>query len=80
MDIAGVRDVLHRQPPQPFTIRLADGRSRRVLHPDFVAVGKRHIVVIAEDDTTSIVEPLLIASLDTLPKKGKGSNGKQRSA
>lgn len=80
MDIAGVRDVLHRQPFQPFVIRLADGRSLRVLHPDFVAVGKRHIVVIAEDDTTSIIEPLLIVSLDTMPKKGRGGNGKQRSA
>lgn len=34
MDIAGVRDALHSQPFVPFTIRLADGRSLPVPHPD----------------------------------------------
>src|SRR5262245_19999032 len=27
MDIAGVREALHKQPLQPFIIRLADGRA-----------------------------------------------------
>ena len=61
MDIQGVRTALHRE---PFSIRLADGRSLPVPHPDFVAVGPRRIVVIAEDDSWSVVEPLLIVSLD----------------
>jgi hypothetical protein len=80
MDIAGVREVLHRQPFQPFVIRLADGRSLPVAHPDFVALGSRRIVVVAEDDTWTVIEPLLIVSLDKMPKKGRGGNGKQRSA
>jgi predicted dehydrogenase len=41
MDIAGIREVLHRQPFQPFSIRLADGRSLAVKHRDFVALGTR---------------------------------------
>jgi hypothetical protein len=48
-----------------------------VRHPDFVALGKRRIVVVESDDTTSMIEPLLIVSPDTAPKKGKGRNGKQ---
>jgi hypothetical protein len=77
MDIDGVRQALHRQPFEPFVIRLADGRSMPVRHPDFVAAGKRRIVVVGADDRTSMIEPLLIVSLDTLPKKGKGRDGKQ---
>ena len=76
MDVAGIREALHRQPFEPFLIRLADGRSLPVPHPDFVAVGKRRIVVVGEDDATAIVEPLLIVSLDTVAKKRKGRNGK----
>jgi hypothetical protein len=76
MDIAGVREALHKQPFEPFVIRLADGRSLPVRHRDFVALGKRRIVVVAEDDSTTMLEPLLIVSLDWLPKKGKSKNGK----
>jgi hypothetical protein len=81
MDIAGVREALHRQPFEAFAIRLADGRSLAVPHPDFVALGARRIVVVGEDDSTSIIEPLLIVSLDTPPKPssgGNGSHGKKR--
>jgi hypothetical protein len=79
MDIAGVREALHKQPFEPFAIRLADGRSLPVPHPDFVALTSRRVIVGAEDDSWSIIEPLLIVSLDSLPKQGKGRNGKRRS-
>jgi len=78
MDIAGIREALHRQPFEPFVISLADGRSLQIPHPDFVALGKRRIVVVGNDDATSIVEPLLIVSLDTIPKSGKNGNGRRR--
>lgn len=64
MDLNGIREALHRQPFEPFVIRLADGRALSVPHPDFVAVGNRRMVVVAEDDSWSVVEPLLIVSLD----------------
>ena len=79
MDIAGVREALHKQPFEPFAIRLADGRSLPVPHPDFVALTSRRVIVGAEDDSWSIIEPLLNVSLDSLPKQGKGRNGKRRS-
>jgi hypothetical protein len=78
MDIAGVREVLHKQPFEPFAIRLADGRSLPVPHPDFVAVGRRRIVVLADDDSWTIVEPLLIVSLDKNASRPKGSNGSSK--
>ena len=79
MGIAGVRAALHRQPFKPFVISLADGRSLSVPHPDFVALMPRRVIVGAEDDSWSVVEPLMIVSLDSPPKKGKGKNGKRRS-
>ena len=78
MDIAGIREALHKQPFKPFTIRLADGRSLEVPHPDFVALSKRRIVVVAEDDSWSVVEPLLVVSLDYASTKTKGGNGRSK--
>ena len=78
MNIAGVREALHRQPFEPFTIRLADGRSLPVPHPDFVAVTPRRVIVGAQDDSWAVVEPLLIISLDYKSTPGKGGNGPSR--
>jgi hypothetical protein len=74
MDLGGLREALRREPFEPFTIRLADGRSVGVAHPEFVAVGTRRVIVVAEDDSWSVIEPLLIVSLDyngTAPRRGK---------
>jgi len=79
MDIAGIREALHKQPFEPFVIRLADGRSLPVPHPDFVAVGKRRVFVVGKDDTTATVEPLLIVSLDTVSRTPRAGNGKRAS-
>jgi hypothetical protein len=64
MDLQGIREALLRQPFEPFSIRLADGRSLAVPHPEMVAVGKRRVIVVEPDDSWSVVEPLLIVSLD----------------
>jgi hypothetical protein len=77
MDIAGVREALHRQPFEPFVIQLADGRSLPVPHPDFVAVHPRRVIVIADDGGWSVVEPLLIVSLDYAQPKSR-RNGKRK--
>jgi hypothetical protein len=64
VDLPGIREALRRKPFQPFSLRLADGRSLPVRHPEFVAVGRRRIIVIADDDSWSVIEPLLVVSLD----------------
>jgi hypothetical protein len=78
MDLDGVREALRKQPFQPFLMQLADGRSLPILHPEFVAVGKRRLVVIDENDGWSFVEPLMIVSLDQMKKTPPGGNGKKR--
>jgi hypothetical protein len=64
MDINGIRQALHKEPFEAFTIRLADGRGLQVPHPDFVAVGPRRVIVVSQDNSWTVVEPLLIVSLD----------------
>jgi hypothetical protein len=64
MDLQGIREALHRQPFEPFSIRLADGRSLAVPHPEMMAVGKRRVIVVEPDDAWMVLEPLLIVSLD----------------
>jgi hypothetical protein len=76
MDIAGVREALHKQPFGPFVICLADGRSLTVPHPDFVALTPRRVIVGAADDSWSVIEPKLIVSLDYKSSKRNG-NGKR---
>ena len=78
MDIAGIREALHKVPFEPFVIRLADGRSLPVPHPDFVALTPRRAIVGAEDDSWSIVEPLLIVSLDYGSTESKDGNGRSK--
>jgi hypothetical protein len=64
MDMNGIREAVHRQPFEPFQIRLADGRALSVVHPDFVAVGERRFIVLGQQDSWSVVEPLMVVSLD----------------
>jgi len=78
MDIAGVREALHKQPFEPFVIRLADGRSLNVPHPDFVALTPRRVIVGGMDDSWSIIEPLLIVSLESMNAGSQGGNSTRK--
>jgi hypothetical protein len=75
MNIAAIQEVLHRQPFRPFTLRLADGRQLAIPHPDFIAVSPRTVVVINQDDSFAILEPLLIVSIEGAPSAPTSSNG-----
>jgi hypothetical protein len=78
MDLQGIREAIRRQPFEPFSISLADGRSLDVPHPEMVAVGKRRIIVVKPDDSWAVVEPLLIVSLDYNGKRRPRTNRRQK--
>ncbi|MGA2031292.1 MAG: hypothetical protein ABSG68_03465 [Thermoguttaceae bacterium] len=75
MHLNVLRDALHQQPFEPFTLHLADGRKEVVKHPEFVAIGPRVVVVVRQDNSVLKVEPLLIVSLEQRGSGGKGDNG-----
>jgi hypothetical protein len=73
MNVAAIQESLHRQPFQPFTLRLADGRTVPVPHPAFIAVSQRTVMVIRPD--FSILEPLWIVSIEGGASTTTSSNG-----
>ncbi len=81
MNLTGVREALKQQPFRPLHLRLADGRSVLIRHPDFAMVdsGHRQLAVFTPpDDALMIIEPLLIVSMDFAPPAAApaaGSNG-----
>jgi hypothetical protein len=58
--------TLHLQPIRPFTIRMVDGRSFGVAHPDFVAQSPsgRTVVAFQGDESYSVLDLLLMSELE----------------
>jgi hypothetical protein len=83
MDSGAIREAMHQQPFRPFSLRLADGRTIDIPHPDFIAIagnGRRFVVFNATNDAMSILEPLLVVSIEyaatepgTGPQTGTGA-------
>ena len=48
--IEEIRRLVHATPFDPFVIHMADGRSFRVPHPDFILVGHGFHVVVAPEE------------------------------
>lgn len=69
------RSTLHLQPFRPFTIRMADGRTFDVAHPDFVAQSPsgRTAIVFQPDDSYSILDLLLMTELEVQHSNGRNS-------
>jgi hypothetical protein len=79
MEASVIREAAHAQPFQPFRLRLADGREVLIPHPDFIAVSPngRRVIVFHSDESMSILEPLLIVSVEVPApdQQGGKSNG-----
>ena len=49
---------------KPFVLHLSDGRHFRILHPEFILVGKGVVAVLRDDDLVETVDPLHIVSVE----------------
>lgn len=68
LNLKPIRDRL--SPPfQGFTIRMSDGRSFDVPHPDFIAVGRGVVSVIDQEDGSHTLDALHIVSINDLAPK-----------
>jgi hypothetical protein len=64
MTIRQVQEAMHRQPFRPFAVRLADGRSFDVKHPDFIAYAPNgRELTIHDDDGVHLLEMGLVAEI-----------------
>jgi hypothetical protein len=67
MTVEELRKIVHTSPFQPFTMHLADGKSVRVPHPDFIGIGGqgRSVIVISQDGTLwNLVDLLLVTDVE----------------
>jgi hypothetical protein len=57
--------AIRRVPFRPFAIRMVDGRTFTVDHPDFAASSRRghEVTFYADDNTTHLLDGRLIAEL-----------------
>jgi hypothetical protein len=49
MNADAIREMLQRQPFQPFVIHLSSGETHEVRHPDCLAIGKGRIAITDPD-------------------------------
>lgn len=69
-----LKATIRQQPFRPFTIRMVDGRSFAVTHPDFVIVSPtgRTAIVFEPDDSYSVVDLMLMNEFDVPAPKAAG--------
>ena len=67
--------ILHRNPFQPFTIRMADGRAFEVRHRDFVSRSPsgRTVIVHHDNDNFSVLDMLLMSELEVHGPNGQSA-------
>ncbi len=56
----------------PFVVRLTDGRSFPIPHPEFIAVGRRAVVVVDKEGDPVYIDPLHMVSIDEKSAKRNG--------
>jgi hypothetical protein len=69
-----LKATLRQQPFRPFTIRMVDGRSFTVSHPDWVFVSPtgRTAMLFEPDDSYSVVDLMLMNELEVPATKNAG--------
>jgi hypothetical protein len=66
MNHEAMRELLRRQPFEPFEIRLTNGEKHEVRHPEMALLLKSRLVIALPDDRMIICPLLHIASVETL--------------
>src|SRR5437870_4421476 len=61
---------------RPFVIRLTDGRSFPIPHPEFIAVGRHAVVMVDKEGDLVYIDPLHIVSVDEKSSKKNGRSSR----
>ncbi len=77
MQTPALREALQARPFRPFTIRLTDGRSLPVPHPELVGIAGRTVFVASpvQDESYSLLDSVLIVSLNFTAATAPGPDG-----
>ena len=60
---------------QPFTIRLSDGQSFDVPHPDFIAVGRGIVLLVDDQDRSHKIDASHVVSIDGPAESDRNPKG-----
>ena len=73
MTVPEFRQALKHEPFRPFNLRLADGRSLPVLHPEFAVVEPQSttVIVVQPEGGFNIVDLLLVTDFEFAPIRNK---------
>ena len=67
MNADAIREMLAREPFQPFVIRLSSGEAHEVRHPECLAIGKGRIAITDLDaDRVAVCSLLHVTSIEFL--------------
>lgn len=77
MTIEELRKVYQAQPFRPFVLHLADGRTFKIPHREFVAHSPkgRTLIVFGEGDDFDILDLLLVTGIEGYSSGSSGRNG-----
>jgi hypothetical protein len=77
MTIEQMRITREANPFLPFTVRLADGRSFRVPHRDYLSISpsNRIVVIYQADGSANVLDVLLVTELTLDPPVAQSTNG-----
>ncbi|HEY5314464.1 MAG TPA: hypothetical protein VIK18_18165 [Pirellulales bacterium] len=79
MTIEKVRESYSAQPFRPFVMHLADGREITAHHPEHLvaAPSGRTVTVYQPDDTSNVVDLLLVTDLEIRPTRNGSRKRRQ---
>lgn len=67
MTADAIREMLRREPFQPFVIHLSSGESHEVRHPECLAIGKGRIAITDPDaDRVAVCSLMHVTSIQFL--------------
>jgi hypothetical protein len=80
MTIEQLKAAYQSEPFRPFVLHLADGREVPVHHREFIMAvpSGRTIIVCQPDDTTNIIDLLLVTDLEIKPHANGSRRRKRR--
>jgi hypothetical protein len=65
MNADAIREMLRREPFQPFVIHLSSGESHEVRHPECLAIGKGRIAITDPDaDRVAVCSLIHVTSIE----------------
>jgi len=79
MNLEELRKARLRDPFQPFSIRLTDGRVFPVKLPESVAVGRKFALVVTKGDSVVVLDPPAIESLTFEPNGNRNAKRRRKS-